>query len=48
MHSNPVDPNEMKRRRDLDEIASLNMVGEGCPDFIAEEDKKNEKKENTK
>ena len=26
----------MKRRRDPDEIASLNMVGEGCPYFDKE------------
>ncbi|MER2261417.1 MAG: hypothetical protein ABS934_05330 [Psychrobacillus sp.] len=43
---NPIDPNEMKRRRDLDEIASLNMIGEGCPFFDLEEEKIKDEKEN--
>ncbi|MCM3356699.1 MULTISPECIES: hypothetical protein [unclassified Psychrobacillus] len=45
-NSNPVDSNEMKRRQDLDEIASLNMIGEGCPFFDEEEKIVQEKKEN--
>lgn len=42
---NPIDPDEMKRRRDLDEIASLNMIGEGCPFFDLEEENEQGKKE---
>ncbi len=34
---NPVDPEEMKRRTDLDEIASLNMIGEGGPVYSVED-----------
>lgn len=45
---NPIDPNEMKRRRDLDEIASLNMIGEGCPFFDVEEDNIQVKQEEDK
>ena len=33
MEHMPVDPTEMERRRDLDYIASLEMVGEGAPDY---------------
>ncbi|QTD39890.1 hypothetical protein [Sporosarcina sp. Te-1] len=31
MERMPVDPAEMERRRDLDYIASLDMIGEGAP-----------------
>ncbi|MBB4827076.1 hypothetical protein HNO89_004367 [Sporosarcina luteola] len=31
MERMPVDPVEMERRRDLDYIASLDMIGEGAP-----------------
>lgn len=47
-NSNPIDPNEMKRRRDPDEIASLNMIGEGCPFFDEEEETERKKKEEDK
>ncbi|WP_391207934.1 hypothetical protein [Psychrobacillus sp. L4] len=38
MHSNPVDPEEMAMRKNLDLIASLNMIGEGGPAPILEEE----------
>ncbi|MFJ8064236.1 hypothetical protein ACIQYS_06370 [Psychrobacillus sp. NPDC096426] len=39
MYTNPIDPEEMAMRKDLDVIASLNMIGEGCPDYNLEEEK---------
>ena len=39
---NPVDPEEMKRRMDLDEIAALNMIGEGGPVYSLDEESENE------
>ncbi|WP_391120233.1 hypothetical protein [Psychrobacillus sp. L3] len=38
MHPNPVDPEEMAMRKNLDLIASLNMIGEGGPAPSQEEE----------
>ena len=43
MYSNPIDPEEMAMRKDLDVIASLNMIGEGGPVYNLEEDKEDKK-----
>lgn len=37
MYPNHVDPEEMAMRQDLDVIASLNMIGEGGPVFMNDE-----------
>lgn len=39
MQPNHVDPEEMAMRQDLDLIASLNMIGEGGPAPILDEEK---------
>ena len=39
MYSNPIDPEEMAMRKNLDVIASLNMIGEGGPVHNLEEEK---------
>ena len=45
MHPNYVDPEEMSMRRDLDVIASLNMIGEGGPSYILENEIEEKKEE---
>lgn len=40
MHPNNVDPEEMAKRHDLDFIASLNMIDEGAPVPLEENEKK--------
>ncbi|MFF2755829.1 hypothetical protein ACFVR1_19230 [Psychrobacillus sp. NPDC058041] len=47
MHPNPVDPEEMAMRQNLDLIASLNMIGEGGPVPIVEDDEPKEVKVST-
>lgn len=42
MYSNPIDPEEMAMRKNWDVIASLNMIGEGGPDYNIEEEEKEE------
>ncbi|WP_185907825.1 hypothetical protein [Psychrobacillus soli] len=46
MYSNPIDSEEMAMRKNLDVIASLNMIGEGGPVYNLEEEK-NEKQDST-
>lgn len=41
MYSNPIDPEELAMRKDLDVIASLNMIGEGGPVHNLEEEREN-------
>lgn len=43
MLRNPVDPEEMEMRQNLDLIASLNMIGEGGPVPIVDDDEAEEK-----
>lgn len=43
MYSNPIDPEEMAMRKDLDVIASLNMIGEGGPVYNLGEGTEKEK-----
>ena len=44
MRPNSVDPEEMAMRQDLDLIASLNMIGEGGPVPIVDDQQEEEKK----
>ncbi|MFJ7970371.1 hypothetical protein [Psychrobacillus sp. NPDC096389] len=48
MYSNPIDPEELAMRKDLDVIASLNMIGEGGPVYNLEEEKENSIETNNK
>lgn len=44
MGQKPVDPTEMERRRDLDYIASLDMIGEGAPVHYASDESGNKRR----
>lgn len=43
MNHNPIDEEEMAMRKNLDVIASLNMIGEGGPVYQIDEEKETSK-----